>query len=212
MIDMNSVRALLERAANAHLYEVMGNKKLYMMPDNFSTVQYMNLLCQTEQVKFKKDVINRFSKYDKNAAYLNIGTAVGHLELVNRLMGSPIHISSVEWDEQYECCQKVREIFDIPIHYMCNDVLSDKFEIFNIKTYFDYAIMERFFPIYRSNTHERIKAVLTKFIPYAKRALIIESKQNWSKEQFHWLSKVSEKRLKLSENWDCFVVKLEQFK
>ena len=127
-------------------------------------------------------------------------------------MGSPIHISSVEWDDQYDCCEKLREVFEVPVHYRCNDVLKDDFEIRDIRTYFDYVILERFFPVYRSDTHERTEEVLRKFIPYAKRALIVESDGNWTKEQWNWLSNNSERRVKISNEWNCFVVKLENFK
>lgn len=209
MIVNDEVVNLLNKAANAHLYEVMGNKGVYMIPDNFSTVQYMNLQGHIQLLKLKELVVKALVKVDRMGAYLNIGTACGHLELANRLMKEPVHISSVEWDVQYKCCEKIREMFEVPITHICNNVLEDNFEIFDCKTYFDYVILERFFPVYRSDTHDRTEEVLKKFKPYAKRALVIESDGNWTKEQWDWITKVSERRIKISGEWNCFVVKLE---
>ena len=205
----DEVKDVLKKAADAHLYEVMGKKSWYMEPDNFSTVQYMNATGHVHLTKLKELIVRQLINIDKSGAYLNMGTACGHLEYANRLNHSQIHISSCEWDKQYDCCKKIREILDVPIDYVCNDVLSDDFEISNCKTFFDYVILERFFPVYRADTHHRTEEVLKKFTPYAKRALLIESDGNWSKEQWDWLTKVSERRIKVSGEWNIFIIKLE---
>lgn len=209
MLIDDRVKKLAEKAANAHLFEVMGNKGRYLIPDNFSTVQYMNARGHIDLLKLKEVLLRDLVSIDRNAAYLNVGVAAGHLEYVNKLMKSPIHISSVEWDDQYECCEGLRRDFGVTVHYRCNNVLEDDFEIRGIKTYFDYAILERFFPVYRSDTHERTEMVLKKFKPYAKRALVVDSRGNWSKEQWNWLEKVSEYRRHISGEWHCFSIKLE---
>ena len=51
----DKVIKLLEKVANAHLYEVMGNKGRYIdKPANFSTVQYMNARGHVDQLKLKE--------------------------------------------------------------------------------------------------------------------------------------------------------------
>jgi hypothetical protein len=212
MIVDHKVTALIEKAANKHLYTVMGDKGKYMIPDNFSTVQYMNPRGQIDLLKFKELVVRRLYMLEKGAAYLNMGTACGHLELANRLSNTQLSISSVEWDVQYECCADIRKIFDVQVQYKCNNVLEDDFEIFDIETYFDYVILERFFPIYRAMDHERIVKVLKKFKPYARKALVIDSDSNWTKDQWNYLVKVSEKRVKISDTWNMFVINLENIK
>lgn len=209
---------LLEKIATAHLYEVMGNKSRYLEPDNFSTVQYMNTRIHIDLLKFKELVVRSLASLDKGEkTFLNMGCAAGHLEFVNRLIPAARHkkyrinLSSVEWVDQYDCCKKLREMFKVDIHYICNDVLSEDFEIYNCKTYFDYVVLERFFPIYRSNSEKRIQLILKKFVPYAKDAIIVESKDNLNENQRAYLKKVSRKMLNISGPWDCYVIDLENF-
>lgn len=200
----------VEKAANSFLYDVMKNKRRYQSI-HFSTTQYMNPKGNLNQLKFKELVIRTLTKEAKGLAFLNIGTAAGHLELANRLMKKPIHISSVEWEEQYDCCEHYRNMIDVRVDYKCNNILDDDFEIYDIETYFDFVILERFFPLYHTQTAEGIKQILTKFVPYAKRAVVIESDENWHKDQWKYMLQISKKRIKISPTWNCFVVDLEQF-
>ena len=207
----DKVIKLLEKVANAHLYEVMGNKGRYIdKPANFSTVQYMNARGHVDQLKLKEMIVRSIIDHvGKSEAFLNMGTACGHLEYANKLNHEQLTISSCEWDYQYECCEKIRDMLGIQISYRCNDILSDDFEIRNCKTYFDHVILDRFFPVYQADTHHRTEEVLKKFKPYAKRAIIVESDGNWSKEQWAWLTKTAERRIKISGEWNMFLIKLE---
>lgn len=215
---MNIDEKFITKVANAHMYEVMANKSRYLEPDNFSTVQYMNPRVHIDLIKFKEMVIRTLHKFDKAGAYLNIGSAAGHLEYVNNLIPSAPHrasriiMSSVEWVDQYDCCKAIREQLGVDIHYICNDVLQDDFEIFNCKTYFDNVILERFFPVYRSMTYHRIEEVLRKFVPYGRNAVVVESEGNLSKDQVNYLNRIAKDKIHISGKWHCFIVKLEQFK
>ena len=211
LIDDN-VREKVREAAFEHLFHVMGNKSLFMEPYNISTVQYMNEKNHINLLKFKELLLKKLISFDRGGIYLNIGTGCGHLEYVNMLMGSKIHISNVEWENQYECCKKVREIFDVNVNYVCNDVLKDDFDIYGCKTHYDYLILERFFPIYKSLKPERIEYVLKQLAPYAKQSLIVESDSNWSKEQKEYIEKISIRKLKITSKWYCNVVSLGNYK
>lgn len=212
MIVTKEVEALIKKVSLAHLFHVMGNKGLFMEPQNFSTVQYMNESDHINLLKFKEILLNKISNFDRNAIYLNVGVAGGHLEYANRLMGEKIYISTVEWDKQYKCCSKIREFFDVDVNYLCNDVLEDEFEIIGCKTYYDYAILDRFFPIYQTMSGERIESVLKKFVPYAKKALVVESNKNWSKEQRKYIEEISRRKINITDRWNCFLVDLRKLK
>lgn len=207
----NQVRSRLQRAADAHLYEVMKYKKRYIVPHNFSTVQYMNASGLISMAKLKELVIKAMIKEGKGRAFLNMGTAPGILEYMNDVLRRPVHISSVEWDKQIDCCALIRERLNVDIDYVCNDITSDDFEIRDIKTYFDYIILDRFFPIYQGDI-DKVEQVLTKVSKYAKRAFIVESDGNWKKGQLDHLLKIAQKRYKISPEWNCFVVDLESRK
>ena len=206
------VEETLRNAAWEHLLWVMSNKGQYLESHNMSTVQYMNERQLMFSFKFNSLVVKQLKKLDKNSAFLNIGPAAGLLEYANKVMGDTLTICSVEWDEQYLCCEKIRNVLGINIGYICNNVIEDNFEIFNIENYFDYVVLQRFFPIYHTNTSYRIDDVLTKMSPYGKKALIVESDGNWSKEQFEHIKSISEERIQVSGDWYLFVVDLERYK
>ena len=211
LIDDN-VREKVREAAFEHLFHVMGNKSLFMEPDNFSTVQYMNEKSQINLLKFKEVFLRKLYKLNRNNVYLNIGTGGGHLEYVNRLMGDKIHITTVEWEKQYECFSKIRETLEIKVDYLCNNVLEKGFEINECKTRYDFMILERFFPIYGTMDKERIEFVLRQLAPYANKALIVDSESNWSKKQREYLDSIVNSRFHLADDWKCRSIRLDQFR
>ena len=212
MIISKKVEDELRHAAYQHLLWVMKNKGAFLNSLNLSTVQYMNERGLRDAVKFNSNVVNALKKFDHNSAFLNIGSAAGLLEYTNRIMGDNLVMCSVEWDEQYICCEKIRQVLDINISYICNDVLSDNFQIFDCENYFDYVVMQRFFPIYHSGFSYRLDDILKKMSHYGGKALIIESDSNWAKEQYDELVSVSESRHKVTGDWNLFVVDLTRYR
>lgn len=212
MIIEKNVEDKLRQAAYEHLLWTMKNKGAFLTSYNISTVQYMNERGLKDAVKFNYNVVKSLEKFDRNSAFLNIGSAAGLLEYTNKVMKEPITMLSVEWDEQYLCCKKIREVLGINISYICNDVLDDNFEIFDCENYFDYVIMQRFFPIYHSSFSYRLDDILEKMSLYAEKAIIIESDSNWAKEQYKKLESVSEKRQKVSGDWSLFVINLDRYR
>jgi len=212
MLVDKKLEVLIEQTAEDHLYYVMKHKELFADPMHLSTVQYMNSKNVRNQIKFNELLYKRLLSFDREGIYLDIGVGPAFLELVNNTLGKKLHISTVEWEEQVEHFKCVRESWDVPVDYQCTDVLADDFKIHNCETYYDYVLLQRFFPVYKTKGEERIKEVLTKFTPYAKRAIIIEADTNWTKAQWTYMLSISEQRIKIFGAFNMFVIDLEQFK
>src|SRR6056300_273550 len=210
IINDNLIRTF-EKAAHDHVYWVMANKGLFLKPMNFSTTQYMWLGGMKSAVKFNEIVHTSLVELAPNSTFLDMGIAAGYLELVNRLKGKPLEIKTIEWDEQLECCTKVREAFGVNVDYVCNTIYDENFEIEGCEKR-DYIILERFFPVYHTNDFEKIREIFHKLSKYAYKAIIVECDNNWSKGIFEQMIEVSEVRIRLSETWQMVVTDLEQFR
>jgi hypothetical protein len=200
---------LFEKASLKHAMFVMQNKRLFIDSINFSTVQYMWERGHRTAMKFNKVVLDALKQVDQNASFLNMGTAAGHLALCNRLYDCGLDIHNVEWDYQVECCEVVRNTFGINIDYLCNNVNDNDFQIFNCDKKYDYVILQRFFPVYHTQKKSEVNAVLKKFVPYAKKAIVIESNNNWNKDLYEHVVSISEKRSSISDIWNLFVIDLQ---
>tara|TARA_R110002124_G_scaffold220888_1_gene386601 strand:+ start:2843 stop:3481 length:639 start_codon:yes stop_codon:yes gene_type:complete len=202
----------LDCLAEKQLFYVMKNKGLFSDSTHLSTVQYMNAKNCRNQIKFNELLYNKLVQYDKDGVYLDIGLGPAFLELCNSRLGNKLHISTVEWEKQVDQFKVVRDEWNVKVDYLCNDILDDDFKIYNCETFYDYVILQRFFPVYKSDVTERIDDVLRKFVPYAKKAIIVEADNNWSSDQWKHLLAISEKRIKVYGSFNMFSINLEQYK
>lgn len=202
----------IESAAEAHLYYVMKNKLMFCEPHNFSTVQYMNSKNVRNQVKFNELLYKRIFNLYKSGIFLDLGVGPGFLEYVNIKNNRKLQLTTVEWETQVDCFKSIRDSFGVDVNYLCSDILSDDFKIHGCETYYDYVILQRFFPVYKTPSLERTQLVLEKLVPYAKYALVVESDGNWSEEQYKFILSITEKRTKVFGEWNIFKINLEQFK
>jgi|TARA_B110000908_G_C10023318_1_gene343900 hypothetical protein len=213
MLVNERIEKEIEKASEEHLYYVMANKALFGLPDNFSTVQYMNSKNIRNQVKFNELLHAKLVQLvDKNGIYLDFGVGPGFLEYVNNNSKQKLHLTTVEWEPQVDCFSSIRKSFDVDVNYLANNILEDDFEIRNCETFYDYVILQRFFPIYKTVDKKRISDVLKKFTPYGKYALVVEADVNWSKSQWDYILSITEKRTKVFGKWNIFKINLEQFK
>ena len=213
----------IERLTTAHLYWAMGNKGLFLKPMNFSTVQYMAPATYRNGLKFNDLVVRSLMRLPNAAEsrFLNVGATVGLLEWANRDWNDGVlNIDSLEWVEQFECLLAVRKLIGINIKHQCNDVNEDDFKIYDfVEEPYDYAIMERFFPLYMNIESEGFENILRKFAPYAKKAVIVESNNNWKPEVWGKLHEIAERRILVSSrddgdpslDWNAWVVDLGRY-
>tara|TARA_B110000977_G_C10774920_1_gene376201 strand:+ start:5 stop:643 length:639 start_codon:yes stop_codon:yes gene_type:complete len=212
MLVDKKLEVIIDQASEDHLYYVMKHKELFAVPMHLSTVQYMNAKNMRNQIKFNELLYKRLLTFDRGGIYLDIGIGPAFLEFVNNRLGKKLHISTVEWEEQVDHFKCVRESWEVPVDYLCTDVLADDFKIRDCETFYDYVLLQRFFPVYKTSGKERIQEVLTKFTPYAKSAIIIEADTNWTKAQWAYLLSISKNRTKIFGAFNMFVIDLEQFK
>jgi|TARA_B110000503_G_scaffold249_1_gene369 hypothetical protein len=204
--------SVIEKASEDHLYYVMKHKELFAVPMHLSTVQYMNAKNMRNQLKFNELLYKRLLAFDRGGIYLDIGVGPAFLEYANNELGKKLHLSTVEWEEQVDHFKCVRDSWKVTVDYECNDILKDDFKIHNCETYYDYVLLQRFFPVYKTTGTQRIDDVLTKFVPYAKTAIIIESDTNWTKAQWKYLLSISKERIKVYGDFNMFIIDLEQYK
>ena len=198
-------------ACYAHLVFTMENKGLFLQPMNFSTVQYMNERMHYMAYKFNAVLSRQLKTLWPEASYLNMGTTVGWLPWASRLDDpSDLRIDNVEWDDQIECCSSLRKSFGININYTCNNVNHEDFVIRDIDEVYDFVVLQRFFPIYHTHTSDQMLDILRKFKPYAKKAIVVEARNNWSSGIRDTLLSVSEYRHQFSKDWELIVTDLEK--
>jgi hypothetical protein len=212
MIVDKNIEKEIDSAATAHLYYVMKHKLIFCEPHNFSTVQYMNSKNVRNQVKFNDLLYKRIFSLYKEGVFLDLGVGPGFLEFINIKNSRKIQLSTVEWETQVDCFKSIRNSFGVVVNYLCSDILSDDFKIHECETYYDYVILQRFFPVYKTPSLERTELVLKKLVPYAKYALVVESDSNWSEEQYEYILNITETRTKVFGEWNIFKINLEQFK
>lgn len=198
----------IEKASQEHLNHVLHNRDVFIDPTNYTTVQYTNSTVNTYHFRFNDLIHRELMSLDNAARYLNFGVAAGHLELINRLVGYPLQITSVEWDHQYRCCEKIRSEFEVEVHYQCNSILNDNFEIFGMNDKHNYVILARFFPLYESKSASCLKSMLSRLAPYASKAIIIENLNNWPPLHKKWLTSFSSQIVHLQGTWNCFIIDL----
>lgn len=195
--------------SHAHLFYIMRNKGLFMKGANFSTVQYMNEKVHTSGYKSNSNVLKWIKRLTpEGSSFLNMGTAAGHLPWVNILHEGGLRIDNVEWDDQLECCEALRNAFGINISYTCNNVYDDDFVIRDCEEMYDYVILQRFFPVYQTNTGEDMRKILRKMKPYARKCIIVEANTNWSAGVFEDLLSFSERRVDLTRRWSLVITDL----
>lgn len=207
----DEIKQVISSACYDHLVFTMKNKGLFLQPMNFSTVQYMNERCHYSAYKFNAMLARKLKdSFGADKSYLNMGTTVGWLPWASREDGSDLRIDNVEWDDQLECCEALRNTFGININYTCNNVNDENFVIRDINEVYDYVVLQRFFPIYHTHTGDQMLNILRKFKPYAKKSLVIEADNNWTDGVFDVLKSVSEKRIIVSGQWQMTVTDLEK--
>lgn len=164
-----------------------------------------------EEIKLNKILIDQLHKFDKGGVYLNLGIGSGFFELCNNTRRhKKLYVSSVERECHIDTFKKIRDRFLIRPNYVCSDILDEKFEIRECKTYFNYILLQRFFPICRTDGYERIDFVLSKVTPYAQTALVVNSVTDLSEEQIMHLESKSKNIINISEDWNCWVIDLER--
>lgn len=210
-INYKDIEMTLRVAARKHVFWTMENKKHFLKSMNFSTTQYMWVDGLKSGVKFNELIFEYLYKNFRNETFLDMGISVGYLQYVNQLKGKPLDIKTIEWDEQLICCEKIREVLDVKVDYVCNDIKSDDFKIPDCEKR-DIIILERFFPIYHNYSVEGLEKILKKLSVYANKAIIVESDDNWKEGIFEHLINISERRTRLSGEWQAIVTDLRQFR
>lgn len=211
MIVDAEFRKKIEKCAYEHCLYVVGNKVHFLNVENFSTVQYMNPSVMNSQIKFNELLVKALYNFDNNGVYLDFGVGPGFFELCNNHRKNlELTVSTVEWENQIDCFKSIRDFFNININYECNSIFEENFEIKKCKTYFNYILLQRFFPIYRTDGYERIDFVLNKLTPYGQNALIVESDINWSKSQKEYIKSKAKKIINISGDWNCWVIELKK--
>lgn len=210
MLVTSEFKKSIYKCAYKHCLHVLKYKNLFLDPDNLSAVQYMNFTVMNSQIKFNELLVEKLWNFDSGSVYLNFGTGPGFFELCNNHRHKKLLVSSVEWEKQEDCFSCIRDHFNVRFDYLCNSIFEENFEIKKCKTYFNYIVLQRFFPVYRTDGHERIEFVLEKLAPYAQSAIIVESDINWSKKQKEYITEKSRKIINISEGWNCWVIDLKR--
>ena len=165
----------------------------------------------TSQIKFNELLVKALCDFDRHAVYLDFGVGPGFFEICNEAKEkSGLTVSTVEWENQLSCFKSIRDSFNVKVDYECNSIFEENFEIKQCKTYFNYILLQRFFPIYRTDGCERVEFVLEKLAPYAQSAIIVESDINWSKTQKEYIKSKAKKIINISNDWNCWVIDLRK--
>jgi hypothetical protein len=188
-----------EKISKNHLQFCLLNQNLFV-DKNFSIIQYIHPNVIDSHFDLHKKIYNKIAKTPRNYTFLNLGMGGGFLEYYVKNHGK-INLESAEWDQQEKQFSVLRNEIgvDDQLAYICSDIRSDDFEIFDCNKTYDYIILTRFFPLNKLSAPnlDDVKVVLNRLEKYSNKFIIFDSFHNYTKEVIEFFESKKDEKIQL---------------
>jgi hypothetical protein len=195
-----------------HLQFCLSNTDLFT-GEQFSIIQYSNPSILNKHFNLSRKIYNCIAQTPRQNTYLNMGMGCGFLEYYVKNYGK-INLESVEWVNQNKQFLIMRNLLNVDdqVTYICNDIRSDDFKIFNCSKKYDFIILTRFYPINStfSPNVDSVKKILIKLKIYSDKIILIDSYIKYNNEVSKFFNSIHLNELSNKNKLEYWILDLKK--